>query len=569
MRFKAVNRIRLIALALILVVGLFGVRLFFIQVVKADYYHDLADRQYLRPSVGVFDRGSIFAIKKDNTIFSLAGIKIAYLVTVNPKLINDPENVYKQLSSVFPLEHEDFMKSVNKTNDSYEEIATKVDQKTADKIKALKIKGVTLYKQKIRSYPFGTTTAHVVGLLGYQGDTLSGRYGLERYYEKILSRQNELTFANFFVEIFAGFNYGLSPESGAEGQGSITTTIEPVVQELLEKELNNAYQQWGAASAGGIIIDPKTGEILAMAAVPSFNPGEKQTSIAALSNPLVESVREMGSVVKALTLAAGLDTGVVSPTTTYNDKGCLTLNNKTICNYDQRGRGVVSMQEVLNQSLNTGATFVEQKLGPKLFSQYFLSYGLGEKTGIDLPNEARSLIKNVNSQYDVDLATASFGQGIALTPISLVRALCSLANGGYLVQPHLVKKIDYQSKLTKDINYPLGRQVLKKETSETISRMLANVVDQAPVFKRIKTERYSIAAKTGTAQVIDPVTKKYSQSHFFHSFFGYFPADNPKFLVFLYLDNPVKANAASVSLIGPFADISHSLLNYYQVPPDR
>jgi cell division protein FtsI/penicillin-binding protein 2 len=568
------SRIRILCLVIFAVALLFTVKLFFIQVIQASYYTDMADRQYLRSGTSVFDRGSIFAEKRDKTVFSLAGLKTAYIVAISPKQLVSTgaklEEVYQKLNQILPVDQITFMKSANKVDDPYEEIATKVDQTIADKIKQLNIKGLNLYKQKLRSYPLGATASHVVGLLGYKGDDLAGRYGLERFYDQILSRQEGATFANFFVELFSGLGKSLTNADDG-GEGDITTTIEPVTQQLLEKELAAAKDKWQSDSAGGVIIDPKTGEILAMTALPNYDPGQKQTDLNVLSNPLVEKVYEMGSIVKALTMASGLDAGVVNEKTTYNDKGCLTLNKKEICNYDLKARGVISMQEVLNQSLNLGATFVEQQLGPQLFRNYLLSFGLGTTTGIDLPSEGNGLVKNLkkNPPVEVDLANISFGQGIAITPIETVRALCVLGNGGYLIQPHLVKRIDYKNKLSRTIEPVIGPQVIKKDTSERITRMLVTVVDQKLANGKAKMEHYSIAAKTGTAQISNPATGKYYPDRYLHSFFGYFPAYEPRFLVFMFMVYPKEVQYSSETLTEPFINISRSLLNYYQVPPDR
>ena len=179
-------------------------------------------------------------------------------------------------------------------------------------------------------------------------------------------------------------------------------------------------------------------------------------------------------------MAAGLDSGAVVPSSTYYDAGSLTLNGYTIWNYDHRGRGTVSMQEVLNQSLNTGATYVMQQVGREKFLNYFLNLKLESETGIDLPNEAQGLLQNfINSPRDIEYATASYGQGIAMTAMATTRALASLGNGGHLITPHLVSRIEYQDGTSKEINYPPGAQVFKSSTSETISQMLTTVADNA------------------------------------------------------------------------------------------
>jgi cell division protein FtsI (penicillin-binding protein 3)/stage V sporulation protein D (sporulation-specific penicillin-binding protein) len=227
------------------------------------------------------------------------------------------------------------------------------------------------------------------------------------------------------------------------------------------------------------------------------------------------------------------------------------------------------MQEVINQSLNTGAVFVMQKLGKDRFREYFTNFGLGEKTGIDLPDEATGLINNLKSTRLVEYATASFGQGVAVSPIEITRALASLGNGGYLVKPYVVKRLErVNTKLSTDTKPVVGRQVIKPATSQAITKMLVTAVDTALVHGSAKLDHYTIAAKTGTAQMPIPGGGYYAD-RYLHSFFGYFPASNPRFIVFLYMVNPKGVQYASESLVSPFMNLTKFLLNYYNVPPDR
>jgi cell division protein FtsI/penicillin-binding protein 2 len=350
----------------------------------------------------------------------------------------------------------------------------------------------------------------------------------------------------------------------------VVTTIEPTVARMLDQTLATVQTDWNSTLSGGIIMHPKTGAIYAMSAAPTYNLNDRaDATIEDFKNPLVEDVYELGSTIKALTVAAGLDSGAIAPSTTYYDSGELELDTFTIRNYDGRGRGTVDMQEVLNQSLNTGVAFIVDTMGKKRFSEYFKALKLGSETGVDVPNETFGLIGNLDSPRDVEYATASFGQGIALTPIAATRALATLGNGGVLVTPHVAERIVYQDGTEKEIVYPPGDRVFSEETSLTISRMLTTVVDEALRGGTLALPHHTIAAKTGTAQIANPATGKYYDDRFLHSFFGYFPAYDPQFLVFLYTVEPKGVKYASETLTDPFMDIATFLINYYNVPPDR
>jgi cell division protein FtsI (penicillin-binding protein 3)/stage V sporulation protein D (sporulation-specific penicillin-binding protein) len=317
-------------------------------------------------------------------------------------------------------------------------------------------------------------------------------------------------------------------------------------------------------------MDPNNGEIVAMAQYPTFNLNDfgQVDSVSQYNNNAVENVYEMGSIIKPITMAIGLETKAVTADTTYNDQGSMTLNGSTFYNYDKRARGVVDMQTVLNNSLNTGVAFVVSKVGNERFSSFMKKF-FAEETGIDLPAEGRPLVANLDSPRDIEHATASYGQGIAITPIQTIRALAALGNGGLIVQPHLVKEIRYDYGVTKKVNQLEPERIFSRDTSEEISRMLTRVVDEALVNGDMAMERYSIAAKTGTAQIANESTGRYYDDRYLHSFFGYFPAFDPQFIVLLYTVEPVGAQYASATLTDPFFEMAKYLINYYEIEPDR
>jgi cell division protein FtsI/penicillin-binding protein 2 len=571
MRSVFTARIRIISglvfLAALLLLG----RLYFVQVVHGDEYSERADRQYVRPQEGLFSRGGIFFEDKDGSRVYAATVKSGYSLTINPMKIEDAEALYETLTEVVPLERGEFLAHTARHDDPYEVVARRLSREEANAISAFELPGVALYKEQWRYYPGRSLAAQTLGFVAFDENTLTGRYGLERYYNNVLKRDTDTTNVNFFAEVFSNLGDILGDDE--ERRGNLVATIEPTVQAELEKTLTGVRTEWRSRSAGGIIVNPKTGEVYALAVNPTLDLNDFQNApnLSVFDNPLVESVFEMGSIMKTVTMAIGLDTGAVTSYTKYDDKGSTVLDggNARISNFDGKARGVVDMQQVLGESLNTGAAFVVEKTGNKKFADYLRKFGLGEETGIDLPGEVRGFLDNLTSPRDVEYATAAFGQGIALTPIATVRALAALGNGGHLITPHIVKRVEYDVGPARKVFYNPTEQAISKETSEEITRMLVHVVDEYLLGGTVKLDRYSVAAKTGTAQIANPAGGGYYDDRFFHSFFGYFPAYDPEFLVFLYNDEPVGARYASETLTHPFIDLTKFLISYYEIPPDR
>ena len=529
----------------------------------------MGEKQYVHTVQDLFKRGSIYLSTRDGEKVSAATVQLGYLLAIDPTQISDIEDTYIKLNDVIPINHDVFVERASKKDKTYQEIERKVSAENADKLKEKNIPGIKLYKNQWRYYPGNSLSARTIGFVGYDNTSLIGQYGLERYYNDVLARSDEKLLVNFFAEIFSNVG-GLLFDATKDRQGDIVTTIEPTVARSLDQVLESIQKEWNSELTGGIIIDPVTGEIIALNVVPSFDLNNRSAvSIDAFRNPLVENVYELGSIIKPLTVASGLDAGVITAESTYYDAGFITLSDYTIKNYDGRGRGTVSMQEVLNQSLNTGVAHIAELLGKERFRKYFYNLKLGTETGIDLPNEAYGLVKNLESPREVEYATASFGQGIALTPIGAVRALSALSNGGMLITPHLTRSILYTNGIEHVVGFGKPDQVFTKKTSEDITRMLVQVVDVALRDGKLKKEHYSIAAKTGTAQIPDTVNRGYYDDRFLHSFFGYFPAYEPRFLIFLYTVEPKGVKYASETLTQPFMDLVDFLINYYSIPPDR
>jgi len=565
-------RIRLVSAFVVLISLVLVGRLYQVQIVQADYYEARAESQYVHTKSDLYTRGSILFSTKDDLPLSAAAIQSGYVLAVNPTLLTDAVEVFcASLEEYITVTIERCISRVSTPGRTYIELADQITNQQADEIKALGVNGAQLYKNQWRYYPGSSLAARSIGFVGFtdDGTELRGKYGLERQYDDILFQKRQVLSVNFFAELFSNLGELVYKKENNQS-GNIVTTLEPSVSRMLDSVLQDTNDEFDSELTGAIIMDPSTGEIIAMNAVPGFDLNDRRgATIDQFQNPLVENVYEFGSTIKALTVAAGLDAGAITADTTYYDSGSVTLNRFTIRNYDGRARGTVSMQEVLNQSLNTGVAHIVQEMGKDAFRDYFLAFKLGSESGVDLPNEAYGLIENLQSPRDVEYATASFGQGIAMTPIATTRALATLANGGKLVTPHLVKRIEYNNGETKDILYPEGNQVLTAKTSEEISRMLVAVVDDALRGGTVALPRHSISAKTGTAQIPDPINGGYYEDKFLHSFFGYFPAYDPEFIVFMYTVEPKGVRYASETLTYPFMDIAQFLINYYSIPPDR
>ena len=563
-------RIRLITFFILCIGAVFGIKLFWLQILHNQDYLAQADRQYITPEGAQFDRGSIFFKKKNGETVSAASLLRGFTVAMNPKMIKDPQKVYEQISSVVPLNYDQFILQVQKKDDPYEEIATRITEEQAAQIKDFKIPGVALYRMNSRFSPSGTLAPHAIGFVSFKDDDLIGRYGIERSYNDVLSRKKSQLYVNFFAEVFAHITQ--SDTDTPNDEGDVVTTIEPSVQASLQNELEITRDRWKSDRTMGVVMDPKTGEIIAIASTPGFdiNNYKIESSVSIFNNPLIESVFEMGSIMKPLIAATALDQGVITADTRYNDSGFVQVRNRTIRNFDKRGRGNgVTMQTVLDQSLNTGMVFMMQRMKSTDFVTQFSKFGFGEKTGIDLPAEISGITGNLQSGREVELANISFGQGIAVTPIGMIRAMSALANGGKIIEPHIVSSIEYLDGSKKQIDPEEIRNVIKPETSAEITRMMVHVFDNYFDGTK-KLDHYSIAGKTGTAQIANRATGGYYDDRNMHTFVGYFPAYDPKFIIFLLNEYPKEgARFSSQTLVDPFLNLAKFLINYYNIPPDR
>jgi stage V sporulation protein D (sporulation-specific penicillin-binding protein) len=552
-----------------IVVFAFGliIRLYNLQIIHGEEYSASLDRQHNSSAKDEnFDRGMIIFTYKDGRDFFAASNQTGYILGINPSILKDIEGTYQKLSQIVTLNKEEFIHHATRQGVVRRDVLPKISEEEAHKIEELDIPGVLLINQRWRSNPGNQLAAHVLGFLAEKDGQLRGQYGLERYYDDLLKKEDINLFSNIFTEFYSGLKKTFGD---SKFNGDIVATIEPNVQAYIEEVSESIQAQYSSEHTGIIVMHPSTGEILGLSQYPTFDVNNFRTveDVSLFNNSAVEGVYEMGSIIKPISVAIGLEEKAITANTTYNDLGSMTLNGRTFYNYDKKARGVVDMQTVLNNSLNTGVAFVVSRVGNAKFAEYMQNF-FKDQTGIDLPGEGKSLISNLDSLRDIEVATASYGQGIAITPIQTIRALAALGNGGYIVQPHIGKEKRYSYGISEKISYPAPQQIFSKETSEEISRMLVRVVDEALLGGTVALPNYSIAAKTGTAQMVKP-GGGYFEDQYLHSFFGYFPAFDPQFIVLLYTINPKGVSYASGTLTSPFMDIAKYLINYYEIEPDR
>lgn len=572
MRTQFVNRIRVVAVFIVLF-GLFLIfRLYVLQVVHGSEFRDRAEGQYAIESSNHFDRGSIFFTPKDGVPISAATLDIGYTLAIVPKEIQNPDEVYTTLSQYLELDADSFFKKAAKQDDPYEEIARRIPSDVGHVLIDKNIDGVHLYRERWRIYPGGTAAAQTIGFLGYgSGNTLTGQYGLERFYDSVLTKPNTGLYVNFFADIFTNIRSSIF-NTGDESGAHVITSIEPTVQSFLDGLVAEYQNEWHAQGVGAIVLDPATGDVIALTSLPTFDPNAIATADPnTFSNPLVSNVYEFGSIMKPLTVAAGIDAGVITPESTYTDNGFAVYDGSRINNYDLKGRGPhTTMQQVLSESLNTGVAYVAvEKLGTRAFHDYFDAFGILHETGIDLPNEAEPLVANFDSPRNIEYATASFGQGIALTPMAMARSLSTLANHGIVPSPHIATKLQYPGGFDKKLNWGSEKRAISEHAADEVTGMLVTVVDTALRGGAVKVPELSIAAKTGTAQIARPDARGYYDDRYLHSFFGYFPAYDARFLIFLYAVAPHGARYASETWTAPFMETVRFLVSYYDIPPDR
>lgn len=571
------GRLYVLILILILLTCALIVHLFSLQILQHESYKNLADNQYQTRQILPPKRGDIFLKDRfygkgpSSQLFQLAINRDWQMVYAVPKEISNKEETAKLLAPMLEIDEKTLFEKINKRLDPYEPLKHKVASDIANQIKQLNIKGIEVISESWRYYPNNNLASHVLGFVGFSEneDEKVGQYGIEGYYNKELAGEPGILEGEKDTQgrlMTVANNYLKPVQDGAD----LILTLDPIIQFFVEAKLKEVVEQFKAEGGAIIVMDSQTGAIKALTSWPSFDPNNYSAvkDINIFLNPVVSGIYEPGSIFKPITMAIALEKKLLTPNTVYEDKGFVKVANTIIRNSTNTVEGIQTMTQVLEKSLNTGAVFIEQLIGKKSFKEYLEKFGFSRKTKIDLGGEIRGNLNNLNTKGDVEYATASFGQGIAITPIELIAAFGAIANKGKMMKPYIVDKVIYKDGKETITKPQMISEVISPETAEKLTEMLVSVVENGHA-KRAGIPGYFIAGKTGTAQVPNPSTGGYYSDKTIHSFGAFFPAFDPQFVVLLKLDNPQGIRFAESSVVPAFKDIAQYIINYYEIPPTR
>ncbi|KKT35997.1 MAG: Peptidoglycan glycosyltransferase [Parcubacteria group bacterium GW2011_GWA2_44_12] len=557
-----------------MVLFLFGcatlVQLFRIQVLYHDVYAEKAQGQQSFERTIPASRGGIFwtDLYSSGALFPVAIDKASFEVFIVPKDIHEKENAARVLADTLDLPYEAVKQKADLKNDPYEPIQKKVTEEKKLEIESHNLEGIGFKQEAQRFYPEESLVSHITGFVGFDGDRLVGRYGLEEYFENELVGKNGILATERDVHD-RPIGVGERRVENAQNGMNVVLTLDKTLQFVVCKKLDEYILKYHAEAGTVIILEPFSGAVRAMCNAPRFNPNAYSEARDAhiFVNSAISKQYEPGSIFKSITMAAGLDAGAVTPYVTYVDKGVEKIGGYTIRNAARKVYGESSMIEVLDYSINTGAIFVMRKTGKDVFARYLKEFGFGELSGITLSGEAMGDIALLDQSSEVYFATASFGQGIAVTPLQMVIAYAAIANGGELVQPYVVKEMQYYDGSSKIFDRKVVRRVISQGAASTLTAMLTSVVQNGHA-KKAGVKGYLIAGKTGTAQVPNTAKAGYSDDTI-HSFIGFGPADDPAFVILVKLDKPRASGIrfAEETAAPLFREIASFLLNYLEIPP--
>lgn len=535
-----------------------AVRLFYLQIVQGVFS---GNPQPTPPNYApevASHRGLII----DDSGYVLVLNTFEYDVSAAPNSITNTQYVASHLSPILGVSPDELV-SLLDPDKPYALLKKRVSQGAAEAIFLLKFRGIYLEPRLRRKYPGGALAAH---LLGFVNLDCEGSYGLEGYYDSLLRGASTIPEGKAYSwgeAVPVVFHQLALPQDGTH----LVLTLDRNIQYLVERELAKAVADYRADSGTIIVMDPKTGAILAMASFPSYDPNRYyEAPMELYINPAVSDQYEPGSVFKIITMAAGLDAGIITPDSTFYDSGTIEVGGAVIKNPDRRAHGLATMTDILAHSLNVGVAYISTSLGEEKFYAYLKRFGCGDYTGIDLDGEVAGTLKEPGSRdwYKSDLGTNSFGQGVAVTPLQMITAVAAVANGGSLMKPYVVERIvDDRGVIVTQPT--VVRQAVSTQTAEQLTDMLVEAVERGTELAMVPG--YDVAGKTGTAQI--PVGDYYDPELTIASFVGYAPADDPRFIVLVKIDKP-RLDPWGAEVAAPvFRTIAERLFVLLDIPPDN
>jgi cell division protein FtsI/penicillin-binding protein 2 len=533
-------RFSIIVSALVIAFVFLGFHIYQLQLIKGGYYSAQAQSQVEASQGNNANRGTVYFTDKNGVESAVALDQQFPIIYADPAEIKTPGETASTFSPILNISVASLTKTFAKT-DQYELLINKADPAVAQKVLDMNVPGVISDFETERYYPLSTVASQVLGYVGPNASNSgeSGHYGVEGFYNDLLE--------------------GTSSSGGVGSD--LQLTIDPNIQIEAEKVIDQLVASNGATGGSVIVEDPRTGKILAMGATPDFDPNNYgQSPLANFINPNVQGVYEPGSIMKVITMAAGIDSGKITPDTTYDDKGYVNVNGAHITNYNLTTHGPygpnTTMTQVIEGSINTGAIWAENATGNDIFLSYLKKFGFGQKTGIDLPGEVvGDMSQLVSSSPEVDWDTAAYGQGVAVTPIGLVQAISAIANGGVMMRPYVNAALQPQ----------VIRRVITTSTAQQVTRMMVDAVDLAQVAE---INGYSMAGKTGSAYIPNPAGGGYL-NELTDSYIGFGPTSNPQFIAFLRLNTIPVTSLAAETIVPAWQELAQWIINYYNIPPDR
>lgn len=530
-------------------------RLVWIQIIEAPAYAAKATAQRMRDIALPARRGTIY----DREGEPLAVSVDAKTIYAAPNTIKDKPGTAKALASVLGGDPKTYEAKLAK-DIGFVYIARQVDLGLAKQLEDLKLEGIGFLDDSKRTYPSGELACQVLGFTGSDGHGLAG---IEMRYDSVLGGRDGVLLGErdpYGRPIPGGVQKDIPAVEGHD----IVLTIDKDIQYHAQVELDSAVKKWAAKGGSVVIMNPRNGEIYAMASTPGFNPNDFQHADAqGFRNRPISDAYEPGSTIKSVTAASVIDKGIVTPDTTFVLPPTLTVAGKTIHDAESRGTVKWSLTQIVTMSSNVGAVKVGSRLGKQGLYDAFARFGLTQATGVDFPGEARGWLPKPSLWSSTSMANIPFGQGLSATPLQLCRAIAAIANGGMMTTPHFLLQVPQDPKAVP--SWPTTRSV-SPQTATTTTNVLKHVVTEG-TGKAAAVPGYMVAGKTGTAQVALPNGKGYASGTYIASFIGYLPADDPQVLIMVKLDEPKNAIFGGTVAAPSFSALAQFCVEHLKIPP--